>query len=130
LRDSRSLDRVDPARVSCTVEGQGCSAVCQPPWAPKIGQGKGSEIINLLINNFITTAFIVGVVVALFFLISGAIGWITSGGDKESLQKSQKKITSALIGLFVLFCLYAIIRLAGDILGINLLKLTLPIISE
>jgi len=109
---------------------QTSEGIRNPVINPRVGQGEGIAIINLLINNFITTAFIVGVVVALFFLISGAIGWITSGGDKESLQKSQKKITSALIGLFVLFCLYAIIRLVGDILGINLLKLTLPIISE
>lgn len=111
--------------MASTSEG-----IYNPVINPKIGQGKGSEIINLLINNFITIAFIAGVIVAFFFLISGAISWITSGGDKENLQKSQKKITSALVGLFVLFSLYAIIRLFGDILGIDLLKLTLPIIGE
>jgi len=104
--------------------------IYNPVINPKISQGKGSEIINLLIKNFITIAFIGGAILAFFFLVSGAIGWITSGGDKENLQKSQKKITAALIGLFVLFSLYAIIRLIGDILGIDLLSITLPTIGE
>jgi len=104
--------------------------IYNPVIDPKIGQGKGITIINLLIKNFIAIAFIAGAVVALFFLISGAIGWITSGGDRENLQRSQKKITSALIGLFILFSLYAIIKLVGGILKIDLLKLTLPIIGE
>jgi hypothetical protein len=83
-----------------------------------------------LIKNFITLAFIIGVVVCFFFLIFGGVEWITTGGDKERLQKSQKKIVNALGGLFILFCLYAIIKLVGGVLGINLLELTIPIIGE
>ena len=56
-----------------------------------------SAIISAGIQLFI---FIAGLAV-LIYLLSGALNWITSGGDKEKLAKAQQKITNAVIGIII-----------------------------
>lgn len=57
---------------------------------------------------------------ALFiYLMWGAFDYITSGGDKEKVSKAVNKMTSAVIGIIILFAVFAIYgTIAGDILGI------------
>jgi hypothetical protein len=105
------------------------TGIYNPAISSQIGQGKGTEIIQTLLKNSLTLAFIIGTIVALFFLINGAISWISSGGDKEKMHKAQGKITGAVIGLFAFFCLYAILRFISEFFGIDLLILKLPIIE-
>ena len=67
-----------------------------------------------------TTVLIIGaVVLALFFLIWGGIGWITSGGNKEKLASSQKKIVYSLIGLIISLGSFFIINFVGHLFGIT-----------
>ena len=114
------LAAVDPPGGAAIPEG-----IYNPAINGRIGQGNGVVTINTFLNNFITIAFIAGGIITLFFLISGGIGWITSGGDKEKLAGAQKKITHAVIGLLLLFSVFAILKLVGAILGINLLTIDL-----
>lgn len=104
--------------------------IYNPVIDPLVGRGEGVKIIQLFINNFITLALVIGAIVAFALFFIGAINWITSGGDREKLQAAQKKVTNAIIGLVVLFAIYAIIRFIGSVLGIDLLTLPLPIIGE
>lgn len=59
-------------------------------------------------------------------MLVGGIGWISGGGDKARLESAQKQITHSLIGLAILFSVFAIIKLVGSLFGIDLLKITLP----
>ena len=42
-------------------------------------------------------------IIALIFLLRGSITWITSGGDKEKLDKARSTLRNAVIGLLILF---------------------------
>lgn len=75
------------------------------------------NLISLIIDLFL----IVGTLVAFFMLLYGAILWMTSGGDKAKLETARSKITFALIGLFILFASFAIIKIIEQIFGITLL---------
>jgi len=91
----------------------------------------GVEFLNLLLPNLITLFFIVTVVVALFVLIMGGIKWITSGGDREAMAKAQGTITAAIVGLIIVFSLYAVIRLIETFFGIDLITIDIsPLILE
>lgn len=57
----------------------------------------------------IKTFFIIAGLAALLYLLLGALAWVTSGGDKEAVQKAQQKIQSAVIGLIILVAALAII---------------------
>lgn len=84
-----------------------------------IPQG-GVGTVEKIIQNGITIFIIVGVIITLIFLILGGIQWITSGGDKEALQKARKRITFAVIGIVVILLALLIVNIIGGLLGVNL----------
>jgi len=53
--------------------------------------------------------FIVAGLIAIFYLLLGALAWITSGGNKESVDKAREKIQAALVGIILIFVVLAII---------------------
>ena len=92
--------------------------------------GTGLGFFQKFIPNAITLGFVIGILIFFFLLLIGAIQWISSGGDKQSLEGARNKLSSAIIGIVILLVVFAIIRLVGDFFGINLLDLTLPTLVE
>ncbi len=84
---------------------------------PNIGYDNVSDFINAALR----LAFIIALIMVLAMLIWGALEWIMSGGNKEGLEGARKRIINALIGLTILAVAFAIVTLAGNFLGINLL---------
>ena len=82
-----------------------------------------------LIGALITLAFIIATLIALGFLIFGGIKWITSGGDKTSVEGARNTIVAALVGLVIVFLAYFIIRIVFSIFGLNFGNLTIPNIN-
>jgi hypothetical protein len=70
--------------------------------------------------------FVVGAVVFFFILIIGAIQWISSGGDKQTVETARGKVTNAIIGLIILFAVFAILQLINTFFKIQILNFTLP----
>lgn len=75
-----------------------------------------STVLTFIIRTF----FIVGGLVALIYLFLGAISWITSGGNKENVDKAREKIQAAIIGLILIFVILAVVALLENLLGIGL----------
>ena len=57
-------------------------------------------------------------------LISGGIQWTTSGGDKVANADARRRVTNALIGIFILFSLYAVLNLVGCFFNIDFLSIS------
>ncbi len=76
--------------------------------------------LSVIIAWSINLLLIAGIVATLFFLIWGGISWITSGGDREKLDKARKTITFAVIGLFVVLLSFVIVQTVGAVIGIDL----------
>lgn len=89
--------------------------------APNIGIA-GNTNPGTIISSALTIAYIVAVVVVLFFLVIGAFNWITSGGDKERVGKARGTIVHALVGLTILALALVIVAVASAILKINILS--------
>lgn len=85
----------------------------------------GLTFLNLFLQRMITLLVIVGGLVFFFMLLFGAIKWITSGGDKSQVEGARSQITNALIGLVILFSVWAIANLVETIFGINLIQVDL-----
>lgn len=81
--------------------------------------------ISRLLSTLINLAFLAGAVFFFFVLIMGAISWIGAGGDKGKLEDAKGKITSALIGIVVLFGIYAALSILQNFLGVQLLTFTI-----
>lgn len=61
--------------------------------------------------------FIIGIVVAVAFLIYGGIKWILSGGDKAKLEAARGHIVAAIVGLVIVAGAFLIISILFQILG-------------
>jgi len=58
----------------------------------------------------------------IFQIFAGAYQWLASGGEKQGIENARKRITNAVIGLFVVVISYALIGIIGMIFGINILS--------
>lgn len=93
------------------------------PALGSLGNKSGVNFFSSLIPALIGLAFIVGALTFFAMLVWGAISWISSGGDKQALETARGRITSALVGIILLFAAFAIIRLIQTFFGISILTL-------
>ena len=63
------------------------------------------DILTFAIRAF----FVIAGLAALFYLLLGAFGWITSGGDKDSIGAARDKIQAAVLGMILIVAVLAII---------------------
>lgn len=81
------------------------------------------EDLTFIIRGF----FLVAGLIALLYLLLGALSWITSGGNKENVDKAREKIQAALIGVILVFIVLAIVGVVENILSLGL-GITKPIV--
>ncbi len=93
----------------------------------KLGlQGSLATNASITFSNMISSVIgvltIVAVIWFLFLLITGAIGYMSSGGDKSAIEAAGKRITSAIIGFIVVIASIFILKLIGYLLGVDFLN--------
>ncbi len=97
--------------------GNGTPIPIQVPGGVPTG---GTATFNTILQAFITLLFVVGLLLALAYLVWGGINWTTSGGDKQKVQSARNKMIYAIIGLIVLFLAYMVVNLIGSLFGVKL----------
>jgi hypothetical protein len=93
------------------------------PVLGNLGNKTGKSFVEGLVSGLLGLSFVIGTLVFFFVLIMGAIQWISSGGDKQALESARGKVTSAIIGLVILFSLFAILNLLEVFFHINIMTL-------
>src|SRR3972149_7006551 len=84
--------------------------------------GQGTNAVVVLAQVLSSTIGLLTVVAALFFmfiLITGAIGIISSGGDKGAFEDARRKMTTGAIGLVVVIAAMFIMDIITTLLGIR-----------
>lgn len=77
------------------------------------------EGISRIMVFSIRMALIIGVILVLFYLLWGALDWITGGGDQDKLDKARQKMTNAVLGIVIMVAALGIFAaVAGDVLGL------------
>lgn len=99
-------------RFGCT----GNSLLCN--FAPADSGNTLNSVISLVVAVMTVIAFIWFTIQ--FFI--GAIGIISSGGDKTKAAEARAKITTGIVGLVVVISAIFIISLVGTVLGIDILN--------
>jgi len=77
--------------------------------------------VGQLISALVGTLLIVAALLAFLYLILGGIKWITSGGDKASMEEARNKITHAIVGLIIVGAAWAIMTLVQNFLGVTII---------
>jgi len=96
----------------------------QPNSGP--GQTLGGLTIPSIVAALIKFTVVIAAIIFFFILVIGGIRWIASGGDKAQTEAARNQITSALVGLVIVFAAWAIVALINTFFGINIFSLVLP----
>jgi TRAP-type C4-dicarboxylate transport system permease small subunit len=90
----------------------------------------GGYTIPVIIAALIRLVVVVAAIIFFFILVIGGIRWIASGGDKAQTEAARSQITSALVGLVIVFAAWAIVALINTFFNINIFNLALPVIGQ
>jgi len=99
--------------------------ILNPALSSNLQNTNGVQFFAKLLPALINLAFAIGAMVFVFMLILGGIQWITAGGDKAALESAKGRVMNALIGVLILFSLYAILNLVGLFFGINFTQINI-----
>ena len=103
------------------------------PGIPRlIGEGgteQGSVALGILLSRIFSALFLLAFITAFLYLITGAMHWITSGGDKTKLEEARNRIIHSIVGIVVVASSFAIISLVGQFIGLDLENLPIPTIK-
>ena len=106
--------------------------ICNPVIPLSIGCGapsQGGIAVGEIVSNLIGGMFIIAFLIAVIYLMTGGFHWITSGGDKASLESARNKIIHAIVGLIVVASTWAIAGIAGRFVGLDIERLPIPMIG-
>ena len=73
-----------------------------------------------LLSATVTLGFSIGAIVFLIILMLGGVQWITSGGDKASVEAARGRVTSAIVGITILLSVFAVVLAVEYFFGVNL----------
>lgn len=71
----------------------------------------------VIIGNIIKGILGLTGVIALAAFVAGGVIWMTSGGNPERVKKGKDILVWAVIGLFIVFSSYSILRYVFDVLS-------------
>ncbi len=77
-----------------------------------------------IIGAAITFIFVIAVIIALFYLLLGAVKWIFSGGDKAAVEGARGTITAAIVGLVIVFLVFLVFTILLRFFGLGIGDIT------
>ena len=77
-----------------------------------------------ILGAAITFIFVIAVIIALFYLLLGAVKWIFSGGDKAAVEGARGTITAAIVGLVIVFLVFLVFTILLRFFGLGLEEIT------
>ena len=99
-------------------------AVTSMPTNVPIDAPKGAIPVNTVditkIPQFVLNLlFLIGIIVAIAFLIFGGIRWIFSRGDKAAVDAARGHIVAAIVGLIIVVSAFVIVNVVFSLLGVQ-----------
>ncbi len=88
-------------------------SITPPGNVPQSGITSGQNLLQAALG----IAFLIGIVLAIAFVIYSGIQWAISGGDKQKLQQARSRITFSIIGLIVVLASFLIVNVVFALLG-------------
>ena len=91
---------------------------------PLIGSDIDSSagIVNLIVSVVLGVLTTIGGVMFLVMFFLGGIGWLSAGGNKESVDQAKRKLTNSAIGLAIVVAAYGLTYILGNMLNIDILN--------
>ena len=94
--------------------------ISPPPQAAGLSNVHISQVPQFLV----TLLFVIGIVIAIVFLIYGGIKWILSGGDSKQVEGARSHIVAAIVGLIIVVGAFLILNVVFQVLTGNTFSFT------
>jgi hypothetical protein len=75
-----------------------------------------ADAVGRIPQFLITLLVVVGVIIAVVFLIYGGIKWILSGGDSKQVEGARNHIVAAIVGLIIVIGAFFILTVVFTII--------------
>lgn len=92
----------------CNPLLQNCNQVSQP-----------ENYFNSVVQTIIGIFFIFAVIYFIWHFILASFRYITSEGDDKKISQAKTDITNTIVGLAIVFCVFAVLKFIGTVLGIQ-----------
>lgn len=81
-----------------------------------------AEMVNTIVSTAIGLLTIIGggMFMVMFFL--GGVGWLSSSGNPEKIDKAKRQLTNSAVGLMIVVAAYGLSFIIGVMLNINVLN--------
>lgn len=77
---------------------------------------------NSVLQSIFSIFFIVGIIYFIWHFMMGAYHFISQEGDQKKIETAKHEFTYALLGLAVMFIVFALLKLIGYVTGIKNLE--------
>lgn len=84
-----------------------------------LGGYSGGSNIGEIITKILPYIFGAAGIILLVYFVTAGLSMMLSRGDPKAMQGAQAKMTNAAIGFFIVFLAFVIVRLLGQILGLE-----------
>ncbi len=74
--------------------------------------------VNGIIQTIITLLIMVGILFFLINFILSAYHMMSSKGDPKKFEEAQKSLTYSLLGIVLIFIVFAILKIVGAVFGV------------
>ncbi len=92
-------------------------AALPQPTNPIGGAGLSLAEVEDLINKIARFLIVISVVVAVIFIIIGAVIWMTSGGSEDMAKKGKAYIRNGILGALVIFLIGVILQTISNLVA-------------
>lgn len=92
------------------ASGAALALSASPAFADELSPPGVSTDICTLVGSGLTFIYAIAGVIALVLLVLGGIQYMSSGGDKVAVEQARGRITSAIVGLVIVFGAYLVIN--------------------
>ena len=82
--------------------------------------------IEGLISAAVNLILVVASILFIFNFLLGGVKLIISGGDREKFDNAKRQIVNAIIGIFIVFTTWGLIRFVGEFFGVDLTTFEIP----
>lgn len=81
--------------------------------------------IGMVVTKIIPFTFAFAGLALLLMIIASGLGLMTSAGDAKKTEASKQRLTYAIVGFFIIFAAYWLVRILGIIFGFEDFKIFL-----
>jgi len=98
------------------------AVICNPVLKNCVSSTNPTQYTNNVLSAVISLFFIVGIIYFMWHIVFAGYHFIGTEGDPKTYETAKNELTYSVLGLIVIFSIFAILKFVGVVLGIQGLK--------